>query len=160
MKVQTSRFGELDISEESLIVFPAGLVGFPHLTKYAVFDTEKDSGYQWLQSVEDATLAVVIVQLAFVKPDLRITVPDEAVAELEISEDDPVSVSVIVTIPQGRPENATVNLRAPILVNLRTRRAKQLVLHESLPLQYPLIPDNGANVEDRKACAEVSTPVS
>jgi len=47
----------------------------------------------------------------------------------------------VVTIPSGQPEQATANLRAPLVVNLRTRKGKQLILHESIPLRFPLMPE-------------------
>ncbi len=138
MKVSTSRFGKVDVAEESIVTFPTGLVGLPTHTRYVVFDVEEDSHYQWLQSIEDETLAVVIVPADVIQSDFSANISEESVTELEINDDDQVSISVIVTIPPGKPEQATVNLRAPIVVNLRTRRAKQIILHESIPLQVPL----------------------
>jgi flagellar assembly factor FliW len=50
----------------------------------------------------------------------------------------------VVTVPSGQPEQATANLRAPLVVNLRTRKGKQLILHESIPLRFPLMPEEEA----------------
>ncbi|GJL53198.1 MAG: flagellar assembly factor FliW [Nitrospirales bacterium] len=140
MKVATSRFGEVEVTEESMVTFPSGLVGLPNYVRYVVFDVEQDSGYQWLQSLEDETLAVVIMPADVLEPEFANQITEESVLDLNLTADDQVSISVIVTIPPGQPDLATANFRAPIVVNLRTRLGKQIILHESLPLHVPLMP--------------------
>ena len=150
MKIQTSRFGEVTVPEDALLVFPSGLVGLPQHTRYVVFDVENDSGYQWLQSLDDSTLAVVIVPVELINPDFKVQMPVENLVELELGTDDPVAVSVIITIPKGNPEQATANLRAPLIVNLKNRKAKQVILQESIPLHFRLN-------ESDNTCAEEMT---
>ena len=150
MKIQTSRFGEVMVPEDALLVFPSGLVGLPQHTRYVVFDVENELGYQWLQSLDDATLAVVIVQVELINPDFKVQIPVENLVEIELGADDPVSISVIITIPKGNPEQATANLRAPLIVNLKNRKAKQVILQESIPLHFRL--NEGSNT-----CAEEMT---
>ena len=157
MNVSTSRFGTVEVSEESLVTFSSGLVGLPTHTRYAVFDVEGGGGYQWLQSLDDETLAVVTMPTEILEPDFVHTIPQESVAELDVQDGDHVSISVIVTIPPGEPDRATANFRAPIIVNLRTRMAKQVILHESIPLHVPLIPektDGEAAIEAESTCLE------
>lgn len=139
MKIQTSRFGMLDVSDETLLIFPSGLVGFPAFRRFVVLDAAEDSDYQWFQSVDDPSLAVVIVDLHLLQPDFRVDVPVEGLAELDMIQSDPIFIMAVVTIPSGRPDQATANLRAPLVVNLRTRKGKQMILHESIPLRYPLL---------------------
>lgn len=140
MKIQTSRFGLLDVSDETLLIFPSGLVGFPACRRFVILDTAEDSDYQWLQSVDEPSLAVVIVDVYLVQPEFRIDVPDEGLAELDMTQTDSLSIMAVVTIPSGEPTQATANLRAPLVVNLRTRKAKQIILHETIPIRYPLLP--------------------
>ncbi len=59
-------------------------------------------------------------------------------------ETDPVLILAVVSIPSGQPDQATANLRAPLVVNLRTRKGKQLILHESIPLRFPLLAEDEA----------------
>ena len=139
MKIQTSRFGILDVSDETLLNFPSGLVGFPAFRRFVVLDAAEDSDYQWFQSCDDPSLAVVIVDVHLLQPDFRVDVPDEGLAELDLIQSDPILIMAVVTIPSGRPDQATANLRAPLVVNLRTRKGKQMILHESIPLRYPLL---------------------
>ncbi|MGB0908738.1 MAG: flagellar assembly protein FliW [Nitrospirales bacterium] len=154
MKISTSRFGELEVPEESIISFPTGLVGLPHHTRYVVFDVDRDSGYQWLQSLEDETLAVVITHADLIQADFEAQLTDDNVKELNIMPNDQVEIVVIVTIPSGRPDQATANLRAPIVVNLRTRVGKQIILHESIPLQVPLFAEEPSEAVEDSVCVQ------
>lgn len=156
VKIQTTRFGEVTVPEEALLLLPSGLIGFPQFSRFVVFDAEGASGYQWLQSAEDPTLALIIVSSDLIKPDFKVEVPDESLKELEIAPDDPLSVSVIITIPKGQPEQATANLRGPLIVNLRNRKAKQVVLQESIPLHFPLHDRNDAEDGALGACTSES----
>ncbi len=144
MTIQTSRFGELKVSEDTLLTFPTGLVGFPAVREFVVLDVAEDCQYQWFQAIKVPDLALVIIDIHLLDPEFKAEVSDEGLAELEITQTDPVLIMAVVTIPSGQPEQATANLRAPLVVNLRTRKGKQLILHESIPLRFPLMPEEEA----------------
>lgn len=144
MTIQTSRFGELEVSEDTLLTFPSGLVGFPAIQQFVVLDVAEDSYYQWFQAIKEPDLALVIIDVHFLDPEFQAQVSDEGLAELDITQRDPILIMAVVTIPSGHPEQATANLRAPLVVNLRTRKGKQLILHESIPLRFPLMPEEEA----------------
>ena len=56
MKVNTSRFGEVEIKEEKVITFEDGVLGFENYKKYILL--EDGSGFYWLQSIENGELAL------------------------------------------------------------------------------------------------------
>ena len=147
MTIQTSRFGEIEVSEETLLTFPTGLVGFPAIQQFVVLDVADDCQYQWLQAVEEPDLAFVIIDIHLLDPEFRVEISDEGLAELEITQADPVLIMAVVTIPSGQPEQATANLRAPLVVNLRTRKGKQLILSESIPLRFSLLSESEEGVQ-------------
>lgn len=140
--VDTTRFGRIEVSEDSILTFPSGLVGLAHCTRFVVIEEEHHPSFQWLQAVNEPGLAFVVIDATLIDCDYHAEISDDAIAELELGEADPVGLYVIVTIPPGKPEQATVNLRGPIVLNLRTRKAKQLVLHEAWPLKFPLCHEN------------------
>ena len=141
MKIQTSRFGMLDVSDETLLTFPSGLVGFPAFRRYVVLDPPEDADYQWFQSVDEPSLAFVIMDVHLLQPDFRTKLSGEGLAELDMTPTDSISIMAVITIPSDHPDQATANLRAPLIVNGRTRQGKQLIHHESIPLRYPLFQD-------------------
>jgi flagellar assembly factor FliW len=141
LTIQTGRFGKIEVSDEALLRFPSGLVGFPAVKEFVVLDVAEDCQYQWFQAIKEPDLAFVIIDVHFLDQKFQAEVSDEGLAELEITPSDPVLILAVVTIPAGEPDQATANLRAPLVVNLRTRKGKQLILHESIPLRFPLMRD-------------------
>ena len=157
MTIHTSRFGELELSEDTLLTFATGLIGFPAIQEFVVLDMAEESPYQWLQAIGEPDLAMVIIDVHCLDPDFRAQISDEGLAELGVIEKDPVLIMAVVTIPSGQPEQATANLRAPLVVNLRTRKAKQIILHESIPLRFSLLSDGEAVQEKSDMVAEPTT---
>ena len=141
MEIETSRFGALTIPEEHILLFNAGLIGFNQHTRYALLGDERGIGYQWLQSLDDGNLAFVVVQPGLIKADYHIEIQDDALHEIEFQEGDEVVVLSIVTVPPNEPEKATANLQGPLVINATRNRGKQIILNESFPIRYALIPE-------------------
>jgi len=138
MKIRTSRFGEIEFDDEAMLTFTSGIIGFPNAIRYVVLDHDREAPFKWLQSVEDAGVAFVIMDPALFKPDYRVTVEPHELTELGVAEGDDLVIFVILTIPSSDPRRITANLQGPVVVNLRTRRAKQIILRDDLPVRYPL----------------------
>ena len=65
MRVQTKWFGEIEVSDEKIITFEKGIIGFEDWKKYTlVYDAEKeeDVSIVWLQAVDEPTLALPIMK--------------------------------------------------------------------------------------------------
>ncbi len=139
MEIFTSRFGSLNIPEETMVTFPSGLIGFNQYPRYALLGDERGLGYQWLQSMDDGNLAFVVMEPGLIKADYQIEIPDDALGELEFQEGDALTIFAIVTIPPGHPERATANLQGPLVINESKRKGKQIILNESYPIQHALI---------------------
>lgn len=138
MVVASTRFGTLDVSAESLLTFPSGLLGFPEWTRYVILDHDTDAPFKWLHCAEEASLAFVVIDPALFNEQYQVTITPEARAEVEGSETDELGLAVILTIPSDDPSAVTANLRGPLLMNPRTRLCKQLVLSEDYPTRYPV----------------------
>jgi len=157
MKVYSNRFGSLDVAEEALVTFPSGLVGFPSHRRFVVLDVEETSDYQWLQCADEPSLAFVLVDMQMLNTDYQVEISDDSLRELEVQGTDSLSLLAVVTIPADAPQRASANLRAPIVVNLRTRKGKQVILHESIPIRFPLIPEP---IDVSGALAPMTEPAS
>jgi flagellar assembly factor FliW len=120
---QSSRFGELSVPASSIIEFPSGLVGFPRRMNFVMLDYT--APFSWLHSIEDPSLAFVVVdgfefgrQFNFKPP-----IGDK---EIDLKEDDEFAILVIVTV-RPDPKLTTANLKAPVFVNVRTRKGIQVI---------------------------------
>lgn len=130
MNISTTRFGPVDVSPEALIELPQGLIGFPSLTRFAVLEPDAGSVFRWWQSVDAPDAAFVVLDVAPVLPFYDLSGLDAEWSDLGVT--DPASryVVVLVTAPGPGLESVTLNLAAPIVVNLATRQGRQLVLPE------------------------------
>ena len=130
MRVDTSRFGSLEVKDEVVIRMTKPVLGFEQFRKYVLVETEDFEPFKWFQSVENPDLAFVIVNPLLFFPDYAIEVNPKEIEELEVSETTDVVTYAIVTIPQDYTR-MTANLQGPLVINTRTRLAKQLVLVNS-----------------------------
>jgi len=137
---RSSRFGMLEIDDDSILTFPSGLLGFPESRRYVILDHDTEAPFKWLQSLDEPALAFVIIDPDLLLADYHIQVPDDALAEVQGSEADELSTAVILTIPSDDPGRMTANLRGPLLMNQRTKLCKQLVLSDEFPTRHPLFP--------------------
>jgi len=126
--VKTQRFGPIEVSPEDIITFPEGLLGFPECTRFVVIQHKEGSPFRWLQSVEHAELAFLIIDPAELVPDYAPIMEDQVALDLGLTEETARLVYTIVTIPRGNPQAMTLNLAGPIVINGETRIARQLVL--------------------------------
>src|SRR3972149_1769091 len=73
-------------------------------------------------------------------PDYNPGIEEKDLKELKISDSSDYGTIVLVTIPHGEPEKMTANLQGPIVLNLKTRDARQIVLlDEEYSTRYPLL---------------------
>lgn len=127
MKLNTKNFGELDIQEEKIITFEKGIPGFNELKKYIIInDEEESSPFCWLQSVEEPQLAFVLVNPFIVYPDYNPSLPEGEIEQLGEAGPEDYSILSIVKVPE-EVEKMTANLMAPIVINLKTKKAKQII---------------------------------
>ncbi|MCB0359346.1 MAG: flagellar assembly protein FliW [Bdellovibrionales bacterium] len=135
IKVRTSRFGDFDVDASAVIEIVGGIIGFPGLTKFIMLDYNPP--FSWLQSTEAPDLAFVVVNGAEFGDNYRFPVPIGD-RELDINEDDEVAIINLVSV-RPDPSMTTVNLKAPVVVNLRTKRGRQVVLDDqAFPMRFPL----------------------
>ncbi len=137
---RSSRFGTLEIDDDSILTFPSGLLGFPESRRYVILDHDTEAPFKWLQSLDEPALAFVIIDPDLLLADYHIQVPDDALAEVQGSEESDLATAVILTIPSDDPGRMTANLRGPLLMNQRTKLCKQLVLSDEFPTRHPLFP--------------------
>ncbi len=128
MVLNSSRFGQVDYIEEDVITLPDGLVGFSEHTRFVVICPKEGSQFRWLQSVEEAQLAFLATIPFHYIPEYSPVIPAKTARSLGLSDEVQPMVFVTVSIPRSKPEEMTLNLAGPIIVNPVTRVAKQVIL--------------------------------
>lgn len=130
MLLETRQFGTLEITDDDIIRFPKGILGFEDLVQYVIIDRPDSQPFRWLQCVDTPDLAFVVVNPVIFFPKYRVEVHAKEVADIGVNDPHDVEILVIVTIPE-RIEHMAVNLQGPILINAINRTGKQLVLTNS-----------------------------
>ena len=139
--IATRHFGEIKVREDQIITFYPGLLGFSDLHRYILIEHGQDSPFFWLQCVDDADLAFVVIDPVYVLSDYQIGPINGVKKELDVRNLQDLKVLVILTIPSGRPREMTANLMGPLLVNLANLRGKQLILENSpYSHKHPVLP--------------------
>ena len=143
MKFNTVRFGEIDIDENRIFEFVLPIIGFDTLKKFVILEPGKETLFKWLQSVDDPTLAFPIISVSTLNIDYSIDLPDNVVDMLEVTSVDSLLVMNITSIPQDNPKGTTINLLAPLIFNVDTQKAGQIVLSGSgYDISYPMFKNN------------------
>ena len=125
--IDTSRFGQLVVNSDRLIVFDEGILGFPLQHEYALLQTGEGSGFYWLQSVDTRDLAFVVCDPRLFVADYQVPVKVEDLECIGIN--DPQNSQLFVIVNKVG-DLLTGNLQGPLVVNVTNRKARQLVLSD------------------------------
>ena len=127
MKVKTTRFGEIEVPDETLITFPEGVIGFKEARGFVIFDCGDQGLFKWLQSTDIPELAFVICESHLIVPNYKVIIGQKERDLLQLESTDDAAVCLILVIPED-PQETTGNLLGPIVMNAKTRLGMQLVL--------------------------------
>lgn len=125
----------------SQIRLPLGLIGFPE-HKQGEFLCQPDQfPFLWLRLDGPKPLSFVVIEPAGLIPGYEPEIFDEDAAFLDLRSSSEIALFNIVTLRDGDPLAATVNLVGPLVVNRRTGRGKQVVLanHTQFSTHHPLV---------------------
>ncbi|MDO8744551.1 MAG: flagellar assembly protein FliW [Candidatus Brocadiaceae bacterium] len=129
VNLSTNRFGNLIIEKENIITFEQGLLGFEELTQFAIVAVEECLPFEWLVSLEDPVVAFPILDPTLLFSDYKPSLTKDDLDLLDIKKEMDVEMVCIVTLGET-PENVTLNLKGPILINMKNKMGKQIVLTE------------------------------
>ena len=141
MEIKTRLFGDINIEDDKIIRFVNGLVGFPELKDFALIhdgDSEGGKGIQWLQSMQDGSFAIPVVNPLQILDNYDPVVEDELLTPLgELAAED-MLVLVTITVP-AEITKITFNLKCPIVINAKNCMACQVIAeNDGLEVKYPV----------------------
>jgi flagellar assembly factor FliW len=129
LAVHSDLLGDLKLQSSDVFLFAQGILGFPECRRFALLRGIHD-GLYWLQSMEYSALAFLLVDPFTVVDDYAADVPQSQLVDLGAASATDIAILAMVTLPSASGEMPTVNLRGPLAINFRTRRAKQIVSHD------------------------------
>ncbi len=150
MKVATTRFGDIEFAENDVLQLPRGLFGFENERRYLFVERQDATPFLWLQSLDRADLAFVVVDPRVVLPDYRPTLSERDAAVFEETPSARLEMVVIVGIPDNQSE-MTANLKGPIVFDPQTRRGRQVIVtDEAYSARFRIVPPGHATAATRE----------
>lgn len=135
--IDSEHLGTVEVDDASVIELPAGIIGFPDQHRYAVVAADESGVYSWLQSIEEPGLAFLALVPAPFFPDYAPVVPDEDCRAIGLTDPADAQLLCLVTVGDDR---VTANLLGPVVLNVRTRLARQVVLTDArLSTRAPVV---------------------
>ncbi|MBD5158420.1 MAG: flagellar assembly protein FliW [Butyrivibrio sp.] len=142
MHIDSRVFGEIDIDDDKIIRFEDGVIGFEEYHNYAlIYDEEKkrgaNGGIMWLQCMDEPDLAFPVADPLHIYPGYNPVVEDEWLASIgEFNDAEDIFLLSILTVPSDITK-VTANLKAPVIINMITRKACQTIVNnEEYEIKY------------------------
>ena len=144
--LRTKCFEDIEYSETSLYYFRCGLPGFEQEQEFLFLNRPDRYPLLFMQSTRTADLCFILMPVLAVDPHYRLALEEEALSELRLAPgctprlgEDILCAGIICARGSGEPP--TVNLLAPIVVNLRERVGIQAIQTQSgYSHRHPLVP--------------------
>lgn len=141
-KVDTVRFGEIEVDEEKIVHFKEGIPAFEDEHEFLIIPYDEESPYYFMQSLKSPELAFLITTPFIFFPEYVIEIDDETLNELSIKNQEDVMLYSLITIPNGSVRYMTANLLAPVVINTDNMQAKQIVMEKTrYTTKHRLFPD-------------------
>ena len=133
MNLQTTRFGEIECPEEIIMAFPDGVLGFPDDRRFILLEHDHEgSHFKWLQSVDSPGLAFIVIDPLSLDETYRCEIDVDTARCIGTDSPAECALMCIVNIPRDEPIAMTVNLKAPLVVNVENRVGRQVILSSNV----------------------------
>lgn len=138
MKIQSTILGEIEALETEIITFENGLPGFENEKGFILLSVEGNEIYQILQSINSEEVVFVTANPYLFTSEYNFDLDEATVEALNIESEEDIIVLTIVTVKE--PFNdSTVNLKAPVIINTKSKKAKQCILENAeYPIRYSI----------------------
>jgi flagellar assembly factor FliW len=139
MDVITTRFGTLSVPLQDELFFERGLYGLEGCRRWVVLTDSQNPSLGWLQSLEQGHIAIGVVSPRRFVPDYQLRVDRIELVPIQLTD---VSEVEVVVIASRQESGLTLNLRAPLVINVDKRLGCQVIAKDEYPVQYPLDMNN------------------
>lgn len=138
MKIDTNLFGEIEFSEDALIYFPKGAIGFEDCRRFVIVDKEEYKPFRGLVSVDDRKATLPVLNPFTINADFGKELPSELLQRL-FSSAEMLDIFCVVNLKNDMG-TATINLKSPIIIDHHLKEGKQIILEsDNLPVNQPLL---------------------
>ncbi len=126
-ELKTKFFGVRIISEDQIIYFPDGLYGFIDKRYFVLIKEKEDSPFWWLQSYQEEDLAFVLIEPQHIVRNYEPKITPMDLESLQVDKLNECKIYCILTIPENKPEDMTINLQGPVIINTKKNIGRQVI---------------------------------
>ncbi len=132
MEIESRQFGKIDIDDQKIIKMGRSLPGFKGMNRFVLLDHEDLHPFFSFQSVEDPTLAFILMDPFSICPDYDFDM-EKTFEEMNWPKEDlnKVFIYVIVNVSGKSLKGLSANLIGPLLLHSVKNEAVQVILNDS-----------------------------
>ncbi|MDR1619822.1 MAG: flagellar assembly protein FliW [Clostridiales bacterium] len=138
MKLETERFGAIELDDCKIITFKQGLPGLEEFTEFIILELAESKPLLWLQSTQNGLVYLPVLIPFELMPDYSVEIQDKELEELNITSKDDLLVLNVVVVREDITK-MTANMAAPIIVNTKRGIGKQIIIDaKDQPVRFPI----------------------
>lgn len=120
------------------VKFKNGVPGFEGLNTFKIKGLEGNDRFKILESLDDE-ISFATINPFDIYDKYEIDLDDKTIKELQIESPQDVMLLTIITLG-GTLESSTVNLKAPLVINVRNNLGKQFIIQsDKYDIRHPLV---------------------
>jgi len=135
MHIGTRHFGTVEIEVDDILLFPHGVIAFEDCRHWVLLADAENPALAWLQSVSRQEVALPVVSPRRFAPAYSVHITRGQLVPLEFSQFDQAYVLSVVSQSDG---DLTLNLKAPLIINLDRRLGRQVITSDEQPVVLAL----------------------
>lgn len=136
-----TRFGMLEFGPENRLFLPVGLLGFGNYRHFGLSNLPQPelADFKLLQSLQDHNLSFIVTPIKIDGGQVAREDLEDAALSVGVPLDAAAFVLIVTIRPTPQGSNVTVNLRAPVVIDVNRAVARQVVMaNSSYPIQQPI----------------------
>ncbi len=138
-RIESTNFGVITFEAQDVLELPDGVLGFGHLKRFLLLESENFEPFRFLQSIEEPLICFPLIDPLLLDSEYRLELEPEAQRKLGLQSPDEGLVYSVVTLAES-PNEATANLYAPLVINTSNMRGSQVILLDSTySVEQPLL---------------------
>lgn len=133
MRIENPMLGAIEVSDDKVIEFPAGLPGFEQCHRFVLVHEEgREATVFQLQSADDPDVVFSLTGPEQFGISYEFALSDEEVDALQLARPEDALVAIIVRKDGDDPATAGLraNFMAPLVINVGARRGLQKVINK------------------------------
>lgn len=125
------------------VTLKKGILGFEDLKEYELLNIENNESLKEFNSTEEECVGFIIISPFEIIKEYEIALTQDVIEKLDVESPNDIMLFNIITLGQAL-EESTVNMKAPIVINIKNNYGMQIILQEEkYSIRHPLSRGDG-----------------